>query len=190
MSMTAAAAASPAASPAAQLRDIVPPQPYHLPVNFLWVALIAAALALAGYCLWRWLRRPRKGPPPLSPRDLAAQRLEALRQRAPELEPRVFGAEVCGIISAYIGAVYSFHPERQTSAEFLEAMAAHRIFSPAQHAALGDFLTRCDLLKYARHEAAAEGKARLIEQAAEFLDRAAAGAPESALVGPTPLPAS
>lgn len=174
MSMTAA---SPdAASPAAQLKDIVPPQAYHFPVNALWYALAGAALVCLAYFLWRWWRRPRKGPPPLSPRALAAQRLEQLRLRAGELEPRVFGAEVCAIITAYIGAVYSFHPERQTSGEFLAAMSAHRIFSPAQHAALSEFLTQCDLLKFARHDAALEGKARLIGQAAEFIESAGSAA--------------
>ncbi len=158
--------------PAAQLKDIVPPQAYHVPVNLLWVCLIGAALACLAYFIWRWLKRPRKGPPPLTPRELAVKRLEELRQRAPELDPRLFGAEVCTIISAYIGAVYSFPPERQTSEEFLAAMAAHRIFSPAQHASLGEFLTQCDLLKFARHEAAMEGKARLLDQAAEFIERA------------------
>lgn len=173
MSMTPAVSpAAAAASPAAQLKDIVPPQAYGFPVNMLWFALAGAAVACLAYFLWRWLRRPKKGPPPLTPAELAAQRLEQLRRRAAELEPRVFGAEVCAIITAYIGAVYSFHPERQTSEEFLAAISAHRIFSPAQHAALGEFLTQCDLLKFARHDAALEGKTRLIEQAAEFIESA------------------
>lgn len=178
MSMTAASPV--AASPAAQLKDIVPPQAYHFPINALWFALAGAALAGLAYFLWRWWRRPRKGPPPLSARELATLRLEELRRRAAELEPRVFGAEVCAIITAYIGAVYAFHPERQTSEEFLAAMSAHRIFPPAQHAALGEFLTQCDLLKFARHDAAVEGKAGLIEQAAEFIESAGTKAPIAA----------
>lgn len=176
--------ATPSATPAPQLKDIVPPQPYHLPGDYLWLAVAVVALAGAAYFAWRcWRRRPRKAAPRLSPRQLAEQRLADLRGRAPGLDPRVFGAEVCTILSGYIGEVYAFHPERQTSEEFLAAMAAHRIFSPAQHDALGHFLTQCDLLKFARLDAADEGKSRLIEQAADFIQSAGASAQPLAVAG-------
>lgn len=172
--------ATPSPSPAGpQLKDIVPPQAYHLPGDYIWLAIAIAAAAAAGYIAWRYWRRPRKPGPALTPRELAEKRLGELRARAAELAPREFGAEVCGIITAYIGAVYGMHPEHQTSPEFLAAMAEHRIFSPAQHSALAEFLAQCDLLKFARADAALAGKELLLEQAAEFIQAvgAAAAAP-------------
>jgi hypothetical protein len=164
-------AAGPDAAPTpAELRDIVPPQPYFLPASYLWLAAGVIALALAAWIAWKLLRRPAKPPAPLSARQLAAARLLELRRRAPEMDARLFGAEVCDVLRAYIGAHHGLHPERQTSPEFLASIAGSVRFSPEQHNLLADFLTQCDLLKFARLEAALPAKERLLEQAAEFVE--------------------
>ena len=146
---------NPAATPLPDIRDIVPPQPYFLPAQFLWLALAAVAAVAAGWCASRsGLRRTRKiraADPAPACRDAPGRICSATSKT---LEPRKFGGEVCDVLRIYIGSQYGLHPERQTSPEFLEFdHRPRRVFSPAEHGLLADFLEHCDLLKFARADA-------------------------------------
>ncbi len=163
-------AASP--SPAPDIRDIVAPQPFYVTGGW-WLLVLAvgcvAAAGLVGWVLYRNLRRPKVVVPP-SPHEVAAGRLETLRARVDQFDPRAFGEEAADILRAFIGAQYGLQAQRQTSPEFLEAVRGSTLFSTAQHGVLAGFLTQCDLLKFAREDATREGKLRLIEQAGRFLE--------------------
>jgi hypothetical protein len=173
--MNVLAALMPAATPEPpQLKDIVPPQPYFIPANYLWLAGGIIALLAAAYLAWRCFRRFIAKPPPRpNPRQAAAARLRELLRRAPEMDARLFGTEVCDVLRVFIGEQYRLHPERQTSAEFLASIAGSTHFTPRDHALLAAFLEQCDLLKFARHDAALPAKERLIEQATEFVEGSA-----------------
>jgi hypothetical protein len=166
-------------TPAADIRDIVPPQPYLLPGAWIWLALGAVCLLLAGWVFWRYFLRDRmrRPPPRISPRALAEARLAELERQLESLDARLFGGEVCEVLRAYIGAQYGLHPERQTSPEFLESMAGSPAFTASQHGLLAEFLEQCDLLKFARHEASLDAKRRLLAQAREFVNTTAVPLP-------------
>lgn len=173
--------AAPLGSPA-DIRDIVPPQPYFLGIGAIWLVLGALCLVLAGWLLWHYFfrNRKRRQPPRISPRALAEQRLAALERQLDSLDARLFGGEVCEVLRAYIGAQYGLHPERQTSPEFLESMAGSPAFTASQHGLLAEFLEQCDLLKFARQEASLDAKRRLLAQAREFVNTAALPVPNQA----------
>ncbi len=174
-------AAQPSGSPA-DIRDIVPPQPYFLSGWWIWIALGALCLAVAGWVLWRYFLRDRlrRPPPRISPRALAELRLTELERQLDTLDARLFGGEVCEVLRAYIGAQYGLHPERQTSPEFLESVAGSPVFTASQHGLLAEFLDQCDLLKFARQEASLDAKRRLLAQAREFVQTAALPLPTQA----------
>ncbi|MBE7212487.1 MAG: hypothetical protein INR65_15815 [Gluconacetobacter diazotrophicus] len=182
------APSAPGASPEGpDIRAIVPPQPYSLGGSLLWLAVAAISLLLAGLVAWYLLRQP-KAPgligPRLSPRDAARQKLAALEQETDAMDARRFGAEVCDVLRVYIGDEYRMHPQRQTSPEFLAAVAASRVFSRNEHTLLGEFLDGCDLLKFARADATPAGKRALLAQAREFID----GRERAQGLQPPPLP--
>jgi hypothetical protein len=174
-------AAQPSGSPA-DIRDIVPPQPYFLSGWWIWIALGALCLVVAGWVLWRYFLRDRlrRPPPRISPRALAELRLTELERQLDTLDARLFGGEVCEVLRAYIGAQYGLHPERQTSPEFLESVAGSPVFTASQHGLLAEFLDQCDLLKFARQEASLDAKRRLLAQAREFVQTAALPLPTQA----------
>jgi hypothetical protein len=58
---------------------------------------------------------------------------------------------------------------RQTSVEFLNAIAAGSLFSPDEKALLEEFLNRCDLIKFARFEATTNDSRLLLEEATRFV---------------------
>ena len=58
---------------------------------------------------------------------------------------------------------------RQTSVEFLNALAKTSPFSSDEKSLLEDFLNRCDLIKFARYEATREDSRLLLEEATRFV---------------------
>ena len=163
------------ASPPPDIRSIVPPQPFSVSAGGIWLVAAGACLASVALVIWWWLRRPGKtaAGPVLTPRQVAAKRLQELETTMDTLSARAFGGEVADVLRVYIGAQYGLRPERQTSEEFLASITGSRTFSVVEHTLLRDFLEGCDLLKFARADATLHGKRRLLVQALEFLEGSA-----------------
>lgn len=153
------------------IRDIVAPQPYFVQGSF-WFLVVAVLCLCAAVVVGGWLfvsfRRPKRVELP-SAHAVARRRLAELSARLDETDARTFGAEAADILRGFIGAQYGLRVERQTSPEFLASIRGAPVFSTIQHDILEGFLTRCDLLKFAREDATHLAKQRLIEQAAQFL---------------------
>ncbi len=175
-------AAVAAPTPPPDIRSIVPPQPFYIAAGGLWLVLAGGCLVLAGLVLWLILRRPKMVVvgPVLTPRQVAARRLQELEAQGHDLDARSFGGAVADVLRVYIGAEYGLKPERQTSEEFLASITGSRTFSTGEHALLRDFLGGCDLLKFARADATLDGKRRLLVQALEFLEGSAQAPPLAA----------
>lgn len=187
---SAAAAATPSPSPvgpddADQLRAIVPPLRLgdwlseHLPLVITLGVL--ALLALGGLVVWRIRRRRKRAgggaADARTPRQLADERLRALRARADTLDARAFGGEACDVLRDFLAAERGLPIVRQTSEEFLAHAAQTRAVAPGEHALLAGFLAACDGLKFARADATAEVKERLLAGATDFVDGTAAERP-------------
>jgi hypothetical protein len=145
----------PAAPPQAlRLRDIAPPapllvrtlRPLYLALSILAAAALAAALGRALLS-----RRPRKGPPPLSPFERFSRRLAALE--AERLAERGEGGEHVARLSEavrdYLGALHRRPALDLTSAELLATLRQ----SGDPRLDLDDlerFLADADLVKFAR----------------------------------------
>ncbi len=139
-----------------QLRDIKPPE--DVPIRsyrLLWALASAAAIALAGYAVYRAIKRRmlrakvQPPPAPLEVRTLAA--LEALRQEnlPGQGRARDFYFRLSEIARAYLGERYGFEALECTSAELLRA--ARQLKSrglPAEE--LEQFVAAADLVKFAK----------------------------------------
>jgi hypothetical protein len=148
----------PASAPTLQtatndIRDIRPPVP--LPDVWPWVgagllALLVAALALALFRRWRARRAVTILAPPEPPHVRARRRLQdalaLIRQ------PRPFCFAVSDALRAYLEERFAFHAPERTTEEFLVELRGTDRLTESQKAILGDFLTRCDLVKFARYE--------------------------------------
>lgn len=142
----------------AEYADIVGPVSIPKPRNwaFLWWAagLVSAVVALA----W-WLLRGRKAraaqvAPPPPPHVWALQQLEALlaeklveRGRVPE-----FYFRLSGLVRTYIELRFGLMAPERTTEEFLVEVQRSDALRFGPKDMLGDFLTACDLVKFARHE--------------------------------------
>ena len=136
-----------------ELRDIKPP--VEIPSGWAWLSWVAAVLAVFAllYIAWRyWQKRRAETPPvPVMPAHVRArQRLqEALALLG---QPREFCILVSDTIRLYLEERFNFHAPERTTEEFLHELQATNLLTPDQKTSLGDFLQRCDLVKFAKYE--------------------------------------
>jgi hypothetical protein len=141
------------ASTANDIRDIKPPIEISDGWTWLWWGLIALAVAVAAFLLWRWLknRKTNIAPPLLVPAHIRAkQKLEeALALIA---QPKPFVIAVSDTARTYLEERFDFRAPERTTEEFLRELGGTNLLSPEQKESLGGFLESCDLVKFAKYE--------------------------------------
>jgi hypothetical protein len=76
---------------------------------------------------------------------------------------------VSDVLRKYVTQQYGLPATRQTSIEFLNALAKGLSFSEEERLLLEDFLNRCDLIKFARYEATTSDSELLLQEAIRFV---------------------
>jgi hypothetical protein len=154
------------------LREVKPPVPI---INYWLYGTLALVLAaLIAWFLW-WLLRERRRrrqlppelvviPPHRRARDLLRAALELIHQ------PKPFCSQVADTLRVYLEERFRLHAPDRTSEEFLEEVQASPVLTRKQKEILADFLTRCDLVKFARHEPAEPELRGLWETALELIE--------------------
>ena len=143
-----------AASADGDIRAIKPPVVIPSYWYLLWIALALLAVAVAAYFLWRHQRKRASLPPPLPylapPHERAREKLRAAL--ALLNQPRAFCILVSDTIRVYLEERFSFHAPERTTEEFLRELQATNLLTPDQKQSLGEFLSVCDMVKFARYE--------------------------------------
>ena len=135
------------------LRDIKPPVP--IPSGWAWGGGgigVAAAVALL-YLAWRYAQKRRAFVPPvvvLPPHVRARQRLQEALALIGQPEP--FCVAVSDTVRVYLEERFEFRAPERTTEEFLHELRGTTRLAARQKESLGDFLTSCDLVKFARYE--------------------------------------
>ena len=122
---------------------------------------IALVLALLGWLVVRMGTRVKaaRPPPPLPlPHLVALRELEELKARGwierGESEP--FFVAISAILRRYVEDRFHVRAPEMTTEEFIAAASESRGLAPEHQQLMRDFLTRCDLVKFARHTPAPE----------------------------------
>ena len=166
----------------ADIRDIK--APVEIPSGWFWLGCLLGALgiALISYFAWRrWQQLRAKTTPEeviIPPHVRARHKLEqALRLI---YEPRPFCIAVSDTLRAYLEEAFSLRAPERTTEEFLDELQSSALLSFSQKQLLGDFLMRCDLVKFARDEPTVDrlqelhaSALRLIDETSIFLQRPA-----------------
>jgi hypothetical protein len=135
------------------LREVKPP--VEIPNGWLWVAWVVAALVVAGLLYWAWRYwRKRRAQVPTVPPIPAHVRAKQRLQEALTLigQPREFCIAVSDTARWYLEERFDFHAPERTTEEFLYELKGTNLLTPDQKTSLGEFLQRCDLVKFARYE--------------------------------------
>ncbi len=157
---------SAAAGTNAALRDIRGPVPLPPELLWLWIAVGAAAGGLLATWIWNKWFRPGLLPPPVPyvpPHQRAKHRLaDAL---ALLTEPKPFCIAVSDALRVYLEERFEFRAPDRTTEEFLVELQRANQLNGSQKDFLADFLSRCDVVKFARHEPS-EAELRSLHSAA------------------------
>jgi len=142
-----------AASGSGDLRDIKPP--LVIPNGWAWLAWTAAALVLAALLVFAWhywrKRRLLVASVPVAPPHVRAR--QKLEQALALLgQPREFCILVSDTIRLYLEERFDFRAPERTTEEFLYELRETNLLLSGQKESLGEFLNRCDLVKFARYE--------------------------------------
>lgn len=154
---------------AQEFHDIAPPVDYFILKPWMVFCAVATILLLVGLTTWLvkwWRRRPAKI---LTPRERALEQLTRMENQIETLPPYQFSIRVSDILRRYVTEQYQLPVARQTSVEFLNTLAATSTFSVDEQTLLGDFLNRCDLIKFARYDATTADSRLLLEEADRFV---------------------
>ena|SRR5688572_24832754 len=155
---------------AEEIRDIRDPLP--LGPNLLWLWVLLAVLALAALIWWR--RSKRKTPPPINPALLipphrrAKERLRAAHELISD--PYAFCSLVSDVIRAYLEERFNLQAPDRTTEEFLAELREGTQLNEDHKALLENFLTKCDLVKFARVEPSEPELRELLEAALRLID--------------------
>ena len=153
-----------------EFHDIAPPVDYSLiPTWAVFVGTFVALSLIGGLVWWLWARSRLPGVPPQLPRDRALAALNAAAVEIDAVTPYQFSIRVSDILRRYVTDQYGFPVTRQTSVEFLEQLNRGPQFSEDEKHLLEDFLNRCDLIKFARYDAAPSDSRLLLEDAMRFV---------------------
>lgn len=149
-------------------REIAPPVDYSFVPT--WAIFLASFVGLSLIGLIVWLAKRRKpAQPPKLPREIALEELERISSEIETMNPYQFSIRVSDILRRYVTNQYALPVTRQTSVEFLTALAKSSPFSANEKSLLEDFLNRCDLIKFARYDATSADSGLLLEEATRFV---------------------
>lgn len=139
----------------------------------LWVwALALLGLAGAGGVYFLRQRRQRAAAAAAAGRPAHEKALEALekaRELLQEETAMAFILEVSRILRVYIQDRFSLRAPHRSTEEFLLEASASDLLGVSDQELLGDFLRQCDLVKFARRQAALRQMETLWQTAAQFV---------------------
>ncbi len=151
------------------LPDIAPPVNYSLVPPWMIFVGSLVVLTIIGLAIWYGRRFFRKKQVTLSPRERALAALSEIESEVERIAPYQFSISVSNILRRYVVEQFDLPMTRQTSVEFLNAIASAPNFGDEEKALLADFLNRCDLIKFARYEATPEDSRLLLDEARQFV---------------------
>ena len=151
------------------LPDIAPPVNYSLVPPWMIFVGSLVVLTIIGLAIWYGRRFFRKKQVTLSPRERALAALSEIESEVERIAPYQFSIRVSNILRRYVVEQFDLPMTRQTSVEFLNAIASAPNFGDEEKALLADFLNRCDLIKFARYEATTADSRLLLDEARQFV---------------------
>jgi hypothetical protein len=150
--------------------------PVVIPSGYWWIlwTALAAAVAFGLWKLWRKWQQKRLAPKPvvvIPPHRKAKDRLRSAEELLSD--PYRFCSLVSDVVRVYLEERFDLHAPERTTEEFLYELTGNTVLNPQHKQLLEDFLTRCDLVKFARFEPSQEELRALLDSALRLIDETA-----------------
>ena len=155
-------------------------KPAQMPERALWPWVLLAALLAAALLAYLWWRRRRRPPesaaavpaaPPRPAHEIAYAELQRLLSSSLLEKGAVkeFYIELAEIIRRYLGRRFAIDTFERTSSEILDSLRMARAPVKAM-AMVSEFLSACDLVKFAKHVPDRDETRRTVESAYRLVD--------------------
>jgi hypothetical protein len=138
---------------ATDIRDIAPPVEISDPLAWLWWALGALAILALLFAAWRYWRR-RKTEKPVIVQIPAHERARRKLETALDLfdQPKPFCILVSDAVRLYLEERFGLRAPERTTDEFLNDLSKSAALTELQKESLKEFLSACDMVKFAKYE--------------------------------------
>jgi hypothetical protein len=120
---------------------------------WVWLAVAVVGAFVIAFILWKYWRKKAAMPAfvPIVPPHVRARR--ALEKALLLIsEPKPFTTSVSDTLRTYLEERFNFHAPERTTEEFLYELQSTNILTLDQKSSLADFLSQCDLVKFAKYE--------------------------------------
>ena len=165
----------------AEIKDISPPLslPQNRALLLLAVILLLLGLATAAW-LFYWKKTAAENRPaevPLRPEEIALRELDRLlaEKLLARGEIKLFHLRISDILRHYIENRFGLKAPERTTEEFLlelsRAKSSENALLGSHKTLLTDFLTQCDLVKFAKHEPTIAESEKTVEICREFIEK-------------------
>jgi hypothetical protein len=141
---------------------------------WLWALIgLGVAAVPAGWLILRKTRARQVVRVFKSAHEVAYLRLQALvaANLVEQGQIKEFYERISGILRQYIEDRFNLHAPDRTTEEFLSELRFIESFAPADKQAVEEFLTHCDLVKFAKHEPTTEQIQRTFDLVRDFVKR-------------------
>ena len=138
---------------ATDIRDIAPP--IEIPSGWEWLWWVVGGVILAGalFALWHWWQERKlkvSYVPPLPAHERARRQLEAALDLFDQ--PKPFCTIVSDAVRLYLEESFGLRAPERTTDEFLNDLSRSDALTGLQKESLKEFLSACDMVKFARYE--------------------------------------
>lgn len=142
-----------ASAVANDIRDIKPPVEIPNPWELVWWVLGAVAIVALLVAAWRYWRR-RQTRAPLVIEIPAHERARRKLEMALDLfdQPKPFCTIVSDAVRLYLEERFGLRAPERTTDEFLTDLSRSDALTVLQKESLKEFLSACDLVKFAKYE--------------------------------------
>jgi len=154
------------------------PENTALQILLVGIGLLLLFLAIAGFLYWQKISRNRKPiEVQLRPEEIALQELERLL--AEDLlsrgEVKLFHLKISDILRHYIENRFGFRAAERTTEEFLTELSVANLHGDSllgsHKTLLADFLSHCDLVKFAKHEPTIAESEKTVSLCRKFIEQ-------------------
>jgi hypothetical protein len=162
---------------APDIREVKPP--VALPEGWAWLGWLLGGAALVAVAWWAWRRWRQSRQKPavtvvIPPHVIARDQLRAALEWLDRPDP--FCVAVSGAVRHYLEAQFRLQAPERTTEEFLDELQSSPMLDLNLKRLLGEFLMRCDLVKFAQARPGREELRELYDAAVRLVEETAPSA--------------
>jgi len=164
-----------------EIKDIkgplTPPQNIFLQILLIAIVLLLILFGVAGFLYWQKITSNKKPTEvQLRPEEIALQELERLlaENLLARGQVKLFHLRISDILRQYIENRFGFKAPERTTEEFLTELSVTKLqknlLLGGHKALLAEFLSHCDLVKFAKHEPTIPESEKTVSICREFIE--------------------